>query len=335
MQNQTTQDSAQTLAHRSSLSAWPVRAVAHSAGVMTVAGLMLLPYVSRQTLEIFWTSAQHKAFLQLAWLDTALFLGLAACLWALVVILFEIVTARRAPLSRVLRLQRGSVLTETLIVLPIFLLLTFGIAQLAINNIAGMLTNAAVFQAGRTAWLWSSEADARRMGVSLNMAKEKARVQAAAVLTPVAPGEYVQTLGSGTAEFRQMRGILIGSQVPSFSANTGQIGMTMAPALMLGDNMMSTTETNSSFTRALDTTSWRQRTARKFSFAYQATDVKVTNSGNQINVELTYSHHQGFPLVGKIFGDSYTMIGGRPGYYAKITRHFSMRKQLAPNKRTP
>lgn len=335
MRHQTTQDSAPTRVARAPFRVWLARGAAHLAGVMSVAALMLLPYINRQTLNVFWDSAQHTDFLQIAWLDTALYLGLAACLWALVVILFEVVTARRAPLQKVLRLQRGSVLTETLIVLPIFLLLTFGIAQLAINNIAGMLTNAAVFQAGRTAWLWTSESDAGRMNVSFNTAKELTRVQAAAVLTPVAPGEYMQTLSSGSNEFKRMRGILIGSQVPSFSADTGQVGMSLAPALLLGDNMISTTETNSSFVRALDTTSWRQRTARKFSFAYQATEVKVTNSSSQVSVELTYSHHQGFPLVGRIFGDSYSVVGGRPGYYAKITRQFSMRKQIEPNKTTP
>jgi hypothetical protein len=331
MRQQEDKDDAQPGGWMPSLKRRAVRCAAHLTGVLTLASLMLIPFVNQATLETFWRSAQHPAFLRLTWLDAVLYLGLAGCLWALAVILFEVITSRRAPVRKTLRLKRGSVMTETLIVLPIFLLLTFGIAQLAINNIAGLMTNAAVFQAGRTAWLWSSEAQAGRMGVTNALVAEMAHVQAAAVLTPVAPGEFVQSTDNSSPQFDQMRGILVGSQLPAFSDDTGRTGMNAADALLAGENMMSFSGRDSTFIRALDTSSWQQRTARKFTFAYQASTVQVLNSGGEVGVRLTYLHHQAFPLVGRIFGQPRTDVGDRPGFYSVITRSFTMPAQIPPN----
>jgi hypothetical protein len=316
------------------LTRWLVRIVAHSLGVVVVALLLLLPYLNQATIEVITASAQHSAFLEMSAFEAVFHLSLAACLWALCVIGFEIVTSKRKPVAKLLRLQRGSVMTETLVILPVFFLLTFGIAQLAVNNIAGLLANAAVFQAGRTGWLWASEADAGRRGVTMTKAEELARVQAAAVLTPVAPAEFVQA-GTTSLEFRQMRGILLGSQVPSFSQDTGAAAMTAAPALMAGTNMLNQSERDSTFGRAFDTSDFRQRTVRKFTFAYHATELTVTNGGDDVVTSLTYHHHQAFPIVGGIFGDVSLEIGGRPGYYTEIKREFSMPKQIMPNPRTP
>lgn len=312
-----------------------LRCVPHLLGVCLVGGLLLVPFLNRVAFDAIVSSAQQDGFFGLIWVDLALYMGLAACLWAMVVILFEVVTSRRAPVHRALRLGRGSVMTETLIILPVFLLLTFGIAQLAINNVAGLLANTAAFQAGRTAWLWTSEADVQRSGVTSEMVRELTHVQAAAVLTPVAPGEFIQTTGGGSQQFRQMRGILVGSQLFAFSSDSGNMGMSQANLLMAGDNMTSFSGRDASFSRALDNSSWKQRTARKFTFAYHATEVRVINNGDEAGVELTYLHHQAFPLVGRIFGDPHFSIGGRKGFYAEMKRTFTLPKQREPNKARP
>jgi|SRR5690554_450822 len=312
-----------------------VRCLPHLLGVSLVGVLLLVPFLNRVAFDAIVSSAQQTGFFGLIWVDLALYMGLAACLWAMVVILFEVVTSRRAPVQKTLRLRRGSVMTETLIIMPVFLLLTFGIAQLAINNVAGLLANTAAFQAGRTAWLWTSEADVQRSGVTSEMVRELTRVQAAAVLTPVAPGEFVQDASGGSQQFKQMRGILIGSQLFSFSSDTGNLGMNQANLLMAGDNMLSFSGRDSSFSRALDNSSWKQRTARKFTFAYHATEVNIVENGGEVGVKLTYLHHQAFPLVGRIFGDPHFNIGARKGFYAEIKREFTLPKQREPNKARP
>ncbi|MFW6058513.1 MAG: hypothetical protein ACOC9W_06625, partial [Persicimonas sp.] len=192
------------------LAGWVVRAIAHSLGVLVSAVAVFALMVDWATFEVMWASAQHADFLAMSTFEIAVHLGLAGCMWALAVLGFEVVTSRRAPVKKLLDAADGSVMTETLVVLPIFLLLTFGIAQLAVNNMAGLVTNTAVFQSGRTVWLWTSEAEASRRGVTMDKVRELARVQAAAVLTPVAPGEFIQSLGGGSDEFLQMRGALLG-----------------------------------------------------------------------------------------------------------------------------
>jgi hypothetical protein len=314
---------------------WLTRVVAHGLGVGVVASVLFFANVNRVTLEAIWDSAQHVAFLELAWFEVALHMGLAACLWALLVIGYELVTSREGSARQTLKLERGSVMTETLVVLPIFFILTFGIAQLAINNMAGLLANAAVFQAGRAAWLWSGEAEVGRNGVSGTKVEEMARIQAAAVLTPIAPAEFIQNPGGLSDEAKQMRGVLLGGQMPAFSQDTGATAQTAAPALLAGENMTNFSNQDSAFFRTFDTSGWRQRTVRKFTFAYHSTEITVINGSDEAGVNLRYHHHQAMPYIGKFFGDWRTDVGNRPGHYATIEREFTMPKQISPNPCNP
>ncbi len=316
---------------RPGLRGWLMRAVAHSLGVAAMAVVMLVPFVNRVSLEAVWQSAHYADFIGLSWQEAALHLGLAVCLWTLLVLGFEIVTSRRQPVKKVLELERGSVMTETIIVLPIFFLLTFGIAQLAVNNIAGLLCNAAVFQAGRTAWLWQPEADVNRRGVTAGKVKELARVQAAAVLAPVAPGDFEQTPIGGSTEFREMRGLLLASQMPAFSTDTGQVGMAAAGPLVAG-SLGRTVIQDSSFTSALDDSGFRSRTARKFTFAYAATKVNVIQTGSETGASLEYHQSLAFPFIARFMG-KFDTVGGRPGFYLTIKRRFTMPNQIPPNPR--
>lgn len=339
----------QAATKRLSWAAWGFRAVAHTLGVLVVAALIFIPFMNRPTLELMWASAYEQAFLQLTWFEIVLHMALAAALWTLGVLLVAIVRQKRQPVRKLLKLQNGSVMTETLIVLPIFLLLTFGIAQLAINNMAAIVANTAVFQAGRTVWLWSSEADAGRGNVSYSDVQELARVQAAAVMTPVAPGDFIQDPSIGTGKFKKMRGILLGSQIPYPSSDLGQIGQSVTPLFFafdsidpsslasLGSNtsgMTSIPGKNSSFYRSFDASGFRSRTVRKFTFAYACTHVRVLRQGDQVGARLVYLQEQAMPLVGRIFGD-FSMVSLRPDYYDRIEREFTMPKQIEPNPKNP
>lgn len=332
-----------------SATSWAWRILAHGLAVAVIAVLSMVPFVNEFTLEVMWASAEHTEYLALTWFEVALHIGLAGCLWALMVLLFDVVRSKRQPVRKVLKLRQGSVMTETLIILPVFLLLTFGIAQLAVNNMAGIVANAAVFQSGRTAWLWASEAQVGRSGVTMTKAREMARVQAAAVLTPVAPGDFIQSPFGGSEEFKDMRGILLGSQIPYPSSDLGAVGQSAVPIFFmfdsvdpraltsLGGNMTGMTSIpgkNSSFYRAFDASGFRSRTVRKFTFAYGATSVDLVDRGDEYGAHINYLHMQAFPVVDRIFGD-FTIVESRPGYYMTIEREFTMPKQVVPNPRRP
>ncbi|MFW5965989.1 MAG: TadE family protein [Persicimonas sp.] len=309
----------------------------HVFGTLSIATLFVLPGMNRIAAAAIWDSARHPEFVALSWSEVLLHLGLSAALWTLSVLLFKVARGKRKPVKKVLALRTGSVITETLIIMPFFLLLTFGIAQLALNNMAGLLANTAVFQAGRTAWLWSSEADANRRGVNDSKVEELARVQASAVLTPVAPGEFMQAPLGASDEFKDMRGILLGSQMPALSQDTGAMARPAANAYLLGgDAATAQSGQDSSFIRAFGLSNFRERTVKKFTFAYQATEVEVERQGEQVQTELTYRHHQAMPMVGSIFADnSILQVAGRQGYYAPIERSFSMEAQIPPNPEMP
>lgn len=312
-----------------------VRVIAHGLGVASIAALLFVPFINKATLSVMFESAHHLDFVAMSGAEALLHIGLASCLWALVVIGYQILTAKRKPVQRVLKLTEGSVMTETLIVLPVFLLLTFGIAQLAINNMAGLVANTAVFQAGRTAWLWSAEVGVQGSSVNSGQVERKVRAQAAAVLTPVAPAEFIQNTSGLSEEAKQMRGILLGSQIPfPLSQDMGKNGMTAAPALLVGENLTNMPEKDSSFFRAFDTSGFRQRTARKYTFAFHSAEIEVINRGDAVGAHLTYHHFQAMPMVGAIFGD-FDTVAGRAGYYAQIEREFTMPTQIPPNRKLP
>ncbi len=313
---------------------WSVQLACHVLGVLTVAGLLLVAVFDRSTLEIVWHSMSLPGYAEQIWVDVALHIGLASCLWALIALGFQVFTASRQPVKKLLGTRRGGVMTETLVVLPVFLLLTFGIAQLAVNNMAGLIANTAVFQSGRTVWLWSSEADAGRRGVNDTKVKNLARVQAAAVMTPVAPGDFVQDITGGTDEFEQMRGVLLGSQLPAFSTDSGQLAMTATPAFLAGTALTKNPLQDSSFYRAFDDSNFRSRTVRKFTFAYHATEVTVIENTEEVGASLVYRHQQAFPFVSHIFGDL-DVVGARPDHYTTIEREFTMPRQIPPNTQVP
>lgn len=263
--------------------------------------------------------------------DVVVHVALCACLWTFVALCFTYGRQRVRTVKKVaLRTARGTVITETLIVLPLFLMMTFGMSQLVVNSIAGVLMNVAAFQSARAYWVWQPEVSGgRATGVN---ASTKAQVAAAAVMTPVAPGDFVNaTFLSGDAEKMQLA--LGGANIPFSEVIPADIGALIADLASLSATRA--TRRNMTFWRALDSQTFAQRSVTKFSHAYQSTKITPKNSSGRLGVTVTYKHNQVMPVVGRMFG-TYGKVGLRDGYYAKYVRTYTYKTQLAvPNATMP
>ncbi len=191
---------------------------------------------------------------------------------------------------RVIRLNRGQVMLETLIVITPFLLLTGGLSQLMINNIAGMLTNLSVYQAGRTCWVWEGELSRNAdigaaASVDLN---KRATLAAAAVLAPVAGGPVSTT----DPDLDNLLGIM----AAHFSDQVTISGPISPPS-----NPYTAPET---FADALDTSPFSQRATYKLKAAHANTMATCAVGGGQITARVTYNHFLAFPWFSYIFEDS-------------------------------
>ena len=91
--------------------------------------------------ELTVTALKHASLGMVVWLTSYLLFALGSH------------RMRQNP-RRKMKLSRGTVMVETLIIFPVFLLLLFGLLQLSINNIASMLTSYAGFSGTRAVWVW-------------------------------------------------------------------------------------------------------------------------------------------------------------------------------------
>ncbi len=274
-----------------------------------------------------------------------LHVGLAACLWASICIIVQLGRIRVAEMKKpaAIRLSKGTVITETLVVMPIYLLLTFGLGQLSINNVGGILANVASYEAARAAWVWQPEVDLgsgdRRMGITNGTAVEKCRIAVALVMMPVAPGDYAKLpmLNSANADKARMMVLganvplmgVISTQVPAQAMGVAQAGVAALGAGDLGMNKLS-------YSATLGGSAFWLRSIRKFTTAFLAAKCEI-NAGDH-SVRMTYRHHNAMPLVGRVFGSLQVLDapGQRPGYYSDYVRNFGFRKQFnTPNKKLP
>lgn len=310
---------------------WLCAALFHVVGVALIAlagAFLVLPF---EILEA--VASVHLATPQVMDNSAAailLHVGLSACMWALLVILYKL-WQRPQPQHIHSLGQRGSVMTETLIVFPVFLLISMGLGQLAINNVAGILANVAVYEAARTAWLWAPEQDVERVTGTVNEdgVKDRARIAAALVMTPAAPGNFFSNSLAGTDEFKKTRFAMAASQVPAGGA-FGSLGELAGDGLSLLEPMA--TRKNLSLSRALDESTFLKRGVLKFTHAYAVTDIEITQpDGNRVAAELTYQQHQVMPFVRRLFGKFKTSdVGMRLGYYVEFKREYSFRAQNYP-----
>jgi hypothetical protein len=307
--------------------------VGHLVAVGAVAVLVAVVLLPIATLEnIVQAHATVPYILEQSLPALAVHVGLSACLWALVVIAYLLWKNPDARPTRVLA-HRGTVMVETLVILPLFFLLTFGLAQLAVNNVAGILANVAVYQSARTAWLWQPEIGVDRAGHSMTTpeVQDRSRIAAALVMTPAAPGNFMSN-PIGSDAFDKTRFAMAAGQLP-MGAGAGDFGSLMAAAGSVDPTVA--TRNNLSLSTALDESSFLRRTVLKFSHAYEATSVEINETAANVEVTLTYKHHQVMPLVNRFFGD-FGNAGARVGYFTTVNRTYSFPLQpYTPNGALP
>jgi hypothetical protein len=212
-------------------------------------------------------------------------------------------------------------LTETLIVFPLFLLLTFGLAQLALNNVAGILSRVAQYEAARAAWVWTPEARAGRGGVQSGRdVRRRIRLTVALAMAPVASGSFTPRDAGLTRDARR----LVRAMADRFPSARRRMRTRGVEGINRG---------GPSLTRALGTASFGIRALRKLTHAYAATrleDIRLLEGPKTIGARFTYLHFQAMPLVGPIFGHRVSLgrgTGRVEGYAQPITREYRLPRQ--------
>lgn len=267
------------------------------------------------------------------WSSLARHFGYASLIWGTLVVGVVLLRRRNNP-RRVkhvrVAMSRGTAMVETLIVLVPFLLMTSGMAQLAMINVAGLLSDLAAFQAARAAWLWQPEADAGRGGANNETVKFRARTAAAMVLAPSAGADHWVgrnfPAGSGPP-FRRIRTGITASFRKGFPV-TGEREWTMSGSnwAYFSETTPTATATGLFFNTAFDSKSFHLRAGRKCTQAWMGLEeFEIVNSGDQIGVHFTYKYSLVFPWFAYIFG-GVESHGARVGHYAHIEREFTLPK---------
>ncbi|QDG51119.1 hypothetical protein FIV42_10345 [Persicimonas caeni] len=318
------------------------KALLHAAAVAILATGTLALFSSEASWEVVGWAWQRGELAEAVLGDVGIHVGLCAIVWAVLAWCFSrlhtlVDTIRADERPRVkLAAERGTVLTETLIVLPVALLLIMGIAQLTLMNIAVTLSDLAVMQASRAVWVWAPEAEEGRFGVDNRTVEEKARVAAAAVMAPTASsdfGRFNTAQHAGYARtFRKAMGAMYGTtlehggtDVGSYSTNEAELKLS-AQDSPIGENM--------AFNLAFDSAEFQTRSARKFFNAWAQTEIEITETNDWVGAKMTHYHMCLMPLVAGIFGE-HMAVHGQDGYYVEINRAYSLPKQLNPNANLP
>lgn len=302
-------------------------------GVLVVLSCHALLFVDSHVLDAVAEGLKYEAFYPLLTKPVLLQVALGACIWAMCYLLFQWVRVslreRRTP-NKVLVKARGTILTETLIVFPVFLLLTSGLAQLSINTSASILTAVGTFQANRTAWLWEPEtrpANARNgMSGRTDEVDERARIAAASVIAPVVPAEF-----RGNCDFSD----LFDARMRTITATGAYAGAAGADAVRALVNTGSTgLPTELYYNKAFDTSPFYERGAKKLYLAYCLTSASHRTSGGNVVTTVEYTHANVFPWFSYIFGEE-RVAAGNPGRYAVFTNTASLPQQIDANPREP
>ncbi len=296
------------------LLSWMVSGTIHILGIAIISIVFAIPYLDFQLVGWYKAGFEHADTARATLIDIGLHIGLATCLWAMLVILFKFANERRRSLKRSIKVARGTIMTETLIILVPFLLLTSGLAQLTILNIAGILGNLAAYQSARVAWVWQPEADAGRRGVGGGTVAEKARIAAAATYAPAAPSSYA--VSGGSPDLNRLRGTMFAYFGPSKANNMGGAGIGQSSAALGGGT--GADHIDLYYNYGWDVDSFPDRAARKLTMAYEATSVQIISGGN-VGARVVYQQNMVFPWFAYIWGTQQT-IGGRNGWYTPITR---------------
>ncbi len=253
--------------------------------------------------------------------DLGILFGLSAAFWGILFIGYRWVQEGRRKSKKLAVVRaRGAIMTETIIIFPVFLLLTFGLAQMGVNSMAGLLTTLGTFQAARTIAVWGPEEGNNRTGetVTREHVEDAARLSAASVIAPVAP----MSAGNIACE----------KSDPFNDLVAGLVAAGLSPT--------ETPQRYSTFSSSLERVTFAQRGPGKLAGAYCSTSVSFEGniltapsetSVEQFTVNVTYSHKMVFPLVGLAFGG--TPSAG--GWVTDVERTYSLTHHLTPNPELP
>ncbi|MFB6262863.1 MAG: hypothetical protein ABEL76_04450 [Bradymonadaceae bacterium] len=316
----------------------------HTAGVAAVAAGMALCATGFEGARAYVSAAVEHAQFPVDVPRLALHLGLSAVVWALGQLAIRYVqsSTRRGRAAGPELASRGTVLTEFLIVLAPFLLLLSGLAQLAINNITRVMADYAAFQGARAAWVWQAE-EGREVDWTAaalsgrQLTRTRARLAAAQALAPTAPGDFRIGRLPRNIDGRliQLSGAMAASFMPG-PRRTGAAGRRVARRVRRrSSSRRSALPRSLSLVGGVDTSSMRRRAVQKLMFAYLAFQsgnqgregFRVVDRGREVGVHFTYQMNQVFPWFTYLWGGVDT-IGGRPGYYLPVTRHFTLDRQI-------
>lgn len=228
--------------------------------------------------------------------------------------------------QRVVRVTktRGTVMLETIIAMPVILLMIFGLCQFALNNIAAVMINYATYSAARATWVWEGES-ANETG--LEDAGERARVAVATAMTPVTYASKVQ--GERESEiFSKARGILVAAQYSSPHPAMGESGIGLGGQLAGGGKSKPP-----SLAEVLGVTSFQARSALQMTAAYHATVIDVEYIGKEVQTTVKFQHALAMPLVGPVFGIK-TTVAGRTGYFMLFERKYKLKRMMKAHRDT-
>ncbi len=285
---------------------------AHLLGVAVVFAVtcwLLLPGESRAALY----EAAHHGLVASMTPEIALHAGLSACLWALIVIIWKLALTPTPDTSRRVVKSRGAVMLETIVVFPVFLMVTLGLIQLALLNTSGLLTTLGAFNAGRTVAVWHPEAMEQRNDVNQDTVEEKARLAAAAAVAPAAPSDFtVDTQTCGQSDSLEAR-----LEALADAGHQEEAGVT--------------SDGRFSLTAAFDQSSFTHRGQSKLQFAHCATDVEyMVGNDNEVLTRVEYQQHMAMPFVHRVFGEMDT-VAGRTAMYNTLSREHRTTHQIQPN----
>ena len=303
--------------------------VGHVVGVVALtAGLMWVVGISVHDLSMLIGDEQMRAqsggeMLQLV--------ASSVCCWVLgwasVKMMGRVDSKREVRRVRI----KGQVLLETLIVIPVLLVLILGSVQFALRMTAGLLTTLGAYQAGRAASIWYPETEVdRRSAVTLDVVKDKAKLAAASSIAPAAPANFAGKGCSDTsasASFEKMQ-----------KGMEGGIKLDPIPGSVAGLKDLKTAGGRSQLvlSHAFDSMSMKGRAVKKLQSAYCNIEVSgpEVDSDRQITTTITYRHQAVVPIAEVLFGEPKTH-NGMYGYYSEIVRSYTTRLQIPPNPYDP
>lgn len=314
---------------------WGWTAFLHSFATLVLGVLLSLPSIDGARLQMLWHSHTVQG-MELDWAAIALHFALSGCTWALMVIGYRLVRLRRSERKKEKRLvlsTRGTVMTEVLIIMVPFLLLTSGIAQLTQVLVTGILADLAVFQAARAVFVWAPETTQPRFESAYGsvIIRDRARTIASMSLAPTAPNDY--TVGripvTGSSDyFRRQRNIMVGA----FRVGTPGTNWTWSAsdptAFAWGLEGGAAQGQKVTFAKAFDGKGMDYRSARKMTQAewglYRDFETICprncdTTNANESGVSFVYYYNIVLPWFGYIWGE-WMDVGMRPGWYDPIRR---------------